>query len=126
VKITLPLPPNMANARRHWRVTLRDKKAYWLRCDIFAAPEWEDGEAWILRKGQRYSISATLYMPRAMDDDNALHRCKWSLDWLVANVYLPGDSRKHITWDGMPEQVIEREEPRVEFTIKPIAKEEAA
>ena len=29
MKLTLPLPPNRANAREHWRVTHRKKKAYY-------------------------------------------------------------------------------------------------
>lgn len=53
-----------------------------------------------------------------MDDDNAMRRLKPLLDWLVGHGYLSGDSRKQIKWVGIPDQVIDRENQRVELTIE--------
>lgn len=118
VTLTVPLPPNIANGRMHWRVKLNAKKAYWETLDtmrqikLLPAPKPVDGPA---------VISATLYLYAHMDDDNAMHRCKYALDWLVTNGYLRGDSRKDITWAGLPHQVIDRKNPRVELTLTPVA-----
>jgi hypothetical protein len=117
MRLVVPLPPNAANSRRNWRVALRDKKRYWESLDLlkaaraFPAPQ----------KPRRATIAATLYLWGPMDDDNALARVKPLLDWLVANEYLPGDSRKHLTWAGIPEQHIDRKNQRLEIEIKEAA-----
>ena len=114
MRLILPLPPNAANSRRHWRVVLRDKKAYWQSLDLLKASKALPRA----RKPVRAKIAATLYVWGLMDDDNALARLKPLLDWLVAHDYLPGDSRKHIEWAGMPEQHIDRKNQRVELEIE--------
>ncbi len=119
MKLVLPLPPNAANSRRHWRVALRDKRAYWNALDLWLAvrkipapPE---------EPPARVMLSAHWFVWNLMDDDNAMNRLKPLLDWLVAAGYLAGDSRKHVEWSGMPAQDLDRDSPRVELTIKALA-----
>jgi hypothetical protein len=119
MNIVLPLPPNMANSRRHWRVTLKEKKAYWQALDAIRHT-WPRPT-----KPHRASISAHLYVWNWMDDEGALARLKWAIDYLVAWDYLADDSRKHMTWEGMPGQTIDRKNPRVEITITAIEQEAA-
>lgn len=115
MKITAPLPPNMANGRMHWRVKHKAKQEYEEQMTIL----------WALQRiprppkplPRRVTITATLYVHNPMDDDNALARLKWLVDWLVNWEYLPGDSRKHIQWAGIPGQVVDRKNPRVELEL---------
>lgn len=120
--LTAPLPPNIANNRMHWRTKLKAKKRYWGSLNTLSLI----GRIPISPLASRTQtgptrIAATLYVHNLMDDDNAMARVKWLLDWLVANDYLPGDARKNIQWAGMPEQVIDRKNPRIELTLTPIA-----
>lgn len=116
MKLTLPLPPNIANARMHWRVKLKAKKAYWQACSNavllggvkMSAPPTPP---------ERARITATMYVHQYMDADNAMARLKFTTDWLVGNGYIADDSRKHLEYAGLPEQVIDRKRPRVEIEV---------
>jgi len=115
ITLTLPLPPNMANKRWHWRVKERERRIYNEQCDI-----WEAMHEKPVAPLSGVTVSASIETWALMDDDNALARLKWAVDWLVTRGYLLGDSRKHITWAGIPEQVVSRVRlPRVTFTITP-------
>ena len=120
--LVLPLPPNMLNSRRNWRVQLRAKKAYWQRCDILrlALPKPP------ATPPERIRATATLYVWALMDDDNAMARIKWAADWIVAQGYVADDRKKNIEWAGLPHQVVDRKAQRLEITIEPIAESEAA
>lgn len=115
MKLVAPLPPNIANGRMHWRVKLNRKKQYWESVD-----SWRIWWRWPHPKkaSKRARISATLFVYSLMDDDNAMARVKWLLDYLVAWEYLPGDSRKHIRWAGLPDQKIDRKNQRIEIEIE--------
>lgn len=118
----LPLPPNMANARRHWTATLRQKNDYYARCDAMALalpkPPTKPHDC--------VRMSVTLYVWSMMDPDGAVSRCKWPIDWLVKAGYVVDDKGRNIEWAGMPTQVIDRKAQRLEITIEPIAESEAA
>ena len=111
MKITLPLPPNRANSRWHWRTENRKKQAYYLSCigsDVGKRPAQPYDKA---------RISVTLYVWAEMDADNLMARLKWCLDWLKSRGIITDDSPKHLEWAGMPTQVVDRKNRRVEITL---------
>ena len=119
MRFMCPLPPNAANSRRNWRVAQRDKLDYWALCDLWQAAR--KIRAAPPEPVQTATISARLWVWNLMDDDNAMHRLKPLLDWLVGKGYLAGDSRKHLRWTGIPEQTLTRDRDafHVEITITP-------
>lgn len=119
---TLPLPPNIANARMHWRVKNIERKAYMQACDALQAagrvpapPRQPFVRSW---------IEASITNAALSDDDNAMARLKWPVDWLKTRGYIVDDSRKHLTWRGLPDQHITRKDaPHVVITLDPITTE---
>lgn len=66
-------------------------------------------------------VTATLVVGNAMDDDNAVARCKWPLDLLVQLGYLADDRRKVLQWAAFPEQVVSRkQEPSLTLILSPV------
>ena len=119
LRLVLPLPPNRANARGHWRKAHREKKAYWSEVDQLAMTRKiprPPVEPW-----SRAELSAHLYVWNEFDEDNAVSLLKWIQDWLVSRGYVAGDRRKNLRLAGVPEQTIDRENPRVEIVVRPIA-----
>jgi hypothetical protein len=56
----------------------------------------------------------------AMDDDNAVARHKWLIDWLVARGFLASDRRTCVRWAAFPTQRVTRKEPaRITLTATP-------
>lgn len=104
VTLTLPLPPNLANSRQHWRVKLNAKKEYWKRLDLVHAakllPRYDVPPV--------VTVSAAIVVGGLMDTDNLFARLKWALDWLVANGYLPGDRPDQLIWADIPTQTVKR------------------
>lgn len=100
----VPLPPNLANARFHWRTKEKFRSDYFSRLDLLYAgrllPKLA-GETWA-----QATVRAELYVKREMDEDNALARCKWPVDWIVRKGFLTDDSRAHLRWEGLPTQVV--------------------
>jgi hypothetical protein len=118
VKITLPLPPNLANSRFHWRVKNNKRKAYFETCDILAAVRGFVKE-FAAPMPERVKIKATIYCGGRMDHDNAIARLKWPVDWMVNNDVLENDSPAHLEWVWPIEQVIGRKQQyRVEFELE--------
>lgn len=114
MKLTLPLPPNRANARWHWRTENRQKQSYHLHCigaDVGKRPPQPYPKA---------RITATLYVWSLMDQDNLMARLKWPLDWLVERQIITDDNAKHLEWSGLPTQVVDRKNQRIEFDIAEI------
>lgn len=114
------MPPNLANARQHWRVKLNAKQDYWARLNLMQAagafPEPPRPTP------ARSEIHARMFLGAQMDHDNAMARMKWLLDWLVANYYIADDSPRALEWEGLPEQVVKRDgNYRVEVTLTPLA-----
>lgn len=110
MRITLPLPPNMANARMHWRTKNRKRQDYELRCDTYPNPEPEPFVG-------RAVIKAHLVTWSTMDGDNLMARMKWPVDWLVKRGYLVDDSPTYLVW-VMPTQEIGRKNRRIEITLE--------
>lgn len=124
ITLTLPLPPNMANGRKHWRAKNRERQSYFGACDLALVTRMVPEPP--AKPMTRATVEAFFRVWSLMDDDNAVSRAKWPLDWLVTRGYLAGDSRKHITWAGMPEQYVDRKtNGSVTFTLTPIPVEAA-
>jgi hypothetical protein len=114
VKFTLPLPPNMANGRMHWRAKYEAQKS-WAARAIVAEPQLRGRHDVV----PRAVVTAVLYVHQAMDDDNAVARIKWCLDLLVKRGILAGDKRPQCQLAGIPDQFVDRKNPRVELTVEP-------
>jgi hypothetical protein len=121
--LTLPMPDPLSNASgrsRHWRTVNRAKKAYWARLD-------ELQNVGIIPAPPRHAIaSATLrsvmHLGGHMDEDGAVSRHKWPLDWLVSRGYLVTDRRTGLRWEAFPEQVVKRDgNYRLVLTLTPVA-----
>lgn len=82
IEITLPWPPAdlSPNARVHWAVLAKAKKAYRYACFVQAKSQGLQESA-----SQRLHLILTFYAPtrRAYDLDNALARMKSGLDGLA-------------------------------------------
>lgn len=110
----VPLPPNMANSRMHWRTKERFRADYFARLDFMYAarmlPRVPVTGTWASA-----TVRADLHMPNAMDEDNSVARCKWPLDWIVRKGYLQDDNRKALKWESFPAQTLTRvkAEPQV-------------
>lgn len=119
LRVTFPLPPNMANGRGHWRKRLREKADYETEAKR-RARLWEFSAPWSF-KPLLARVEATLYLHSVMDTDNCFARLKWPLDLLVRWGYLVDDKPAHCEL-AMPRQVIERDraKQRIEFVITPI------
>lgn len=109
VLLTLPLPPNMANGRMHWRAKNRKRQEYLAMCDA-----WESGSPLRLTKAR---MTPRLYVWSKMDVDNAMARLKWPVDWLVRRGYLPDDNPDHLEW-SIPKQIIDRKRQRIEIILE--------
>ncbi len=112
MKLTLPLPPNRANAREHWRVTHRKKKAYYAKTVLALLAQRPD------LPQVRMTLTATLYVWSKSDPDNATSRLKWAIDSLVDFGLLVDDNEKWLDLQ-MPKQVVDRKNPRVEIQLTP-------
>lgn len=127
MKLTLPLPPNRANAREHWRTTDRRKRQYYERVQHLLMRDLE----WVVTvvKGKprirakrpetaRMRLSATIYVRNRMDRGNAVNRLKWVEDALVNFGLLVDDNEEWLDLQ-MPTQVLDRKNPRVEIELTP-------
>ncbi len=116
MKLTLPLPPNRANAREHWRVTHRKKVEYYeLAHNALLAQTWSPNAPW---KRCRQTLNATLYVWAKMDQGNLVARLKWLEDSLVRYGILVDDNEKWLDLQ-MPKQVVDRKNMRVEIELTP-------
>lgn len=116
IRLILPMPVNVANARLHWSARHRAKVGYWDACDMRVmlklvpkAPKKPLDPA---------QIAVTLYVHNIMDHDNAMARTKPVLDWLVSRGYIADDAPKNLKWAGLPEQTVDRANPRIELTLE--------
>lgn len=109
MRLTLPLPPNIANSRMHWRTRNRKRNDYEDRCTIVAG--WSKDPP--MNKAR---ITVKLYTWSTMDTDNLMARLKWPVDWLVKAGYLVDDDPTHLEWI-MPTQKIDRKNRRVVINL---------
>jgi hypothetical protein len=115
MKLTLPLPPNRANARGHWRKIQREKEAYDNRAHLELFRQF--GAFPFVNVVDPVNVTATLYVWSVMDDDNCVARLKWPLDCLKRYGLIVDDKHPHCTLTGIPEQVIDRKNQRVEIEL---------
>lgn len=113
MRITLPLPPNMANKSwGHWAKKRRARTNYMLE-----ATAWHPKR--LPAPLPRATIKATLYVWSTMDGDNLRARLKWTIDWLVNREFIPDDSPKYLEW--LPtEQVVDRRNQRVVIELEEV------
>ena len=121
MKLTLPLPPNRANAREHWRVTHKKKKDYYnlAALALYAQAGSRPG---IITPTCRQTLTATLYVWAKMDQGNLVARLKWLEDALVNYGLLVDDNEEWLDLQ-MPKQVVDRKNRRVEITLEPCGEE---
>ena len=119
ITLVLPLPPNMANGRFHWRTKDRLRKVYCAEADRRQA-------AGLLPKPpakplERVTLDVVMHLASRMDHDNAAARCKFAVDWLKTRGYIVDDSPKHLSWVSFPEQRVKRDgNYRLELTLVPV------
>ena len=123
MKLTLPLPPNRANAREHWRVTHRKKVAYYEKAEMALTTQYTSRVPGIYvpisqLSPQRMRLSARFYLWNKMDRGNLTARLKWIEDVLVNYGLLVDDNEKWLDLQ-MPTQVIDRKNQRVEIELTP-------
>ena len=112
MRITLPLPPNRANSRWHWRTEKRKRDAYFLRCLVGVTKR-------PIRPFERARLKATFHMHQLMDIDNLMARMKWPVDWLVRTGFIMDDSHKVLEWE-LPRQRVDRKFQRLEIDLEPL------
>jgi hypothetical protein len=123
LELTLPMPELQTNSRRgrsrHWRAVEREKKAYWAQLDLLvAARQIPRPPAAPIAKA---TLRSTMHLGAAMDEDNAVARHKWPIDWLRHRGYIAGDRRKTLRWESFPEQIIKRDgQYRLVLTLTPM------
>ncbi len=111
--LTLPMPMNLANARMHWRVKQKAKKAYWdhlnilATCRVVFGPDLHRIPPAPVAPFARARIASLMFVGAKMDADNAMARHKWALDWLQGAGYIAND--RNLEWVGVPEQVVKRD-----------------
>ena len=108
VVLELPLPPNLANGRWHWRVKVKKRTAYlqYARTAIYRL-------GLVDRKWPHVTVRPTLIVWNRMDADNAVARLKWAIDALSYNGVIPDDRPQFLRYDfdpttGGPYQEINR------------------
>ena len=111
MKFVLPLPPNRANARWHWRTEKRKKDIWFTLADVLYGTSKEP-------PAKLTKISAVLYTWNKMDADNLFGRVKWPCDWLERRGWISGDDPDSLEWEGIPKQFIDRKNQRIEITLE--------
>jgi hypothetical protein len=114
--LTLPLPPNLANSRMHWRKKNRERRDYLAICDEYQLLGLVPPPPRSPLDG--VTLASVLHCWAIHDDDNALSRGKWAYDWLKTRGYIVDDKRPHCRFT-IPEQVIDRKDQRLVLTLTP-------
>lgn len=122
MKLTLPLPPNRANAREHWRVTHRKKVQYYEKARNAILLELVNNVEWTGDCTERMRLDATFHLWKKMDRGNLVARLKWIEDILVKTGLLVDDNEEWLDLQ-MPTQVIDRKNRRVEIELTPCKEE---
>ena len=111
--ITVPMPPNIGNGGHyHWRTRDNQRKLYLATLDARQAAGLVPRPP--KKPMTKARLRSVMHLGAAMDDDNAMRRHKWVLDWLRTRGYIADDKKKCLTWAGFPEQHVNR---RDEYTI---------
>jgi len=114
------MPPNLANSRMHWRAKHGQRQAYErFLSGLLYAQQLPAVPALPLPRAVVY---AAMRLGHGMDEDNAVARCKWPLDWIVKAGYLEDDRRQVLQWGAFPTQHITRKlPPLLTLTLVPAA-----
>ena len=117
MRLVLDLPENLSNARMHWRVRLKTKKAYY---------QAQDGRQLLgliepppARPMTAVRVLAHLSLWNPADPDGCAARLKWPMDWLVTRGYLEDDGPA-IVKELQVTQEIDRKNQRLEITIEEV------
>ncbi len=107
LRFVVPMPENIANARMHWRTKNTARKHYLAALDQLQA-------LGLLPKPPvvpfgRSRIASDMILKQRMDQDNAVARHKWLLDWLQSRGYVQND--RLLEWAAFPAQTISRKAP---------------
>jgi hypothetical protein len=103
----------------HWRVKHRARQQY--AAAIYALQMAGQLPKIPWPAYPKATVRASLVLGAAMDDDNAVARCKWPLDILVELGYLADDRRKCLRWESFPEQTVSRKlEPSLTLVLTPV------
>ena len=114
----LPLPPNLGNARMHWRTKGKAKKDYYDDCDLLqlvgtiSKPPADPIE--------RCYIAAHFKLHQASDWDNLGARLKFAFDWLTTRGYIVDDGPHVIIECPVITQSIDRKKKRLVLSITPL------
>lgn len=109
----------------HWRTKDTAKKRYWDLCDSHRQVGLIPNPP--ARPLERVRIASVMHLGNQMDDDNAMARHKWLIDWLRREKYIANDRKHNVVWAGLPEQRVKRRvQYRIVLTLTPIEDAEAA
>jgi hypothetical protein len=128
----VPMPPNVTNRTRgstHWRRAWREKHEYWNVLNwldlVGVAPRGSLFEGCVIppappRPFAAVTISSAMTVRGEHDDDNAVARHKYLIDWLARNGYIASDRRTCVRWAAFPTQTVSRKQPaRITLTLTP-------
>lgn len=115
--LELPMPPNMANSRMHWRAKDRKRREYYTHATTVLLL----GLGVPKRPIVKARVRVTLYVWAMMDYDNMMARLKWPLDVLVKSGWLEDDGPDHLEFAEMPTQVVDRKNQRVAIELEAVA-----
>lgn len=115
----VPMPPNLANARLHWRAKDRKRTEFFASCDWLQATKMVPAPP--AKPVERATLRVVMHLGAAMDTDNAMARTKWAIDWLTSRRYIVDDRQSVLEWEGFPIQVVKRDgNYRIELTLTPL------
>lgn len=104
LRFVVPMPANLANARMHWAKKDKARKAYFAALDELQGANLLPAPPVVPFAKAR--ITSNMILRQRMDQDNAVARHKWLLDWLQTRGYVQND--RLVEWVGFPTQVISR------------------
>ena len=113
--ITLPLPPNRANARGHWAQIHKERTQYQRKCLPLIYKTF--GPIKPSPKYRHVRISMHFYVWSLNDWDNLIARAKWAWDELVKTNIIADDSPKYVDL-GDVKQTVDRKHQRLDLTLE--------
>jgi hypothetical protein len=123
-----PMPVGMTNASgrsRHWRSVYEEKLKYWAILDMLVVTKLIQPPPAVPLP--TVTVTSHMTLGGAMDDDNAVARHKWVLDWLRTRGYIATDRRTGLRWAAFPEQTVTRKaNPQIELTVTPVSDNDSA
>jgi hypothetical protein len=112
--MSFPMPPSLGNASgqsRHWRTIAGKKRQYLRELDLWSVVTCFDAPPKVPHERLQI-LRSEMHLGNRMDQDNAMIRHKWVLDWLATRGYIGND--RNFEWVRFPEQIVKRGQ---EYTI---------